>query len=310
MIKNYFFLFIFLLGTLTILAQEIRVFNWKDFDLKENVKSCLVTTNYGKEEYFFNRNGLLVKSITRYNDTDYDIIYYKFNGDELEEKRSESYRNDTFDPSTSIAHFYTTDSLPHKKITEKIISYDKEFLDQYVYEYDEKGDLVRITRNNNEGTDETYVEYKKYKGESTVTYLLNNVPIKSVRTSTQKAKDQSIQKVILAKEYIKGQGSKAFEEIFDHKGKLLACQEFDYNPIEKSFVPSVHTKYIYDKNNLLVEEIVKSQEGLQKKKYVYQFDKETGGNWVKKIIIPENSYTTRKITYFKEEPSVVENKQN
>ena len=287
-------------------AQEIRIFSLSDFDLKDSVKTCIVITKYGKEEYEFNKKGLLTKSVTRYNDNDYDITYYKYDSDELLEKRSETYRDDTFDPSTSIANFYEIDSLPKRKITEKIVSYEKEFLDQYEYEFNEKGDLVKMTRSNNDGTDITLVDYKKYKGESTIIYSMNTVPLKSVRTSSQKGKDGMIKKVVLTKEFLKGEENVAFEEVFGLGGKLLAQQEFEYNKKEKSFVPTVRTTFKYDANGMLIEEIAKTGDVIEKKEYIYQYDKEEGGNWVKQIITPDNTYKTRKITYYESEP-VAEN---
>lgn len=53
-------------------AQDIESFGRGDFDLRHNVERCLVSTPYGKEEYGFNEAGQLIKSITRYNETDYD----------------------------------------------------------------------------------------------------------------------------------------------------------------------------------------------------------------------------------------------
>lgn len=270
-----------------------------DFDLKDSVKTCLVSTKYGKEEYDFNRKGLLTKSVTRYNESDYDVVYYKYQDSLLLEKRSETYRDNKFDPSTSIAHFFELDTTENRKITEKIISYDKEFLDQYVYFYDDKGDLSKIVRTNNEGTDETLVEYKKFKGEYTITYLLNGVPLKSIRTSFQK-KNGANQKIVLTKEFLKGDATKAYEEVFGANEKLLAQQEFEFDMATKKFVPTVRTTFDYDENGMLIEEITRGETILDKKEYIYQYDQEEGGNWVKQIITPENSYITRKITYYKQ----------
>lgn len=302
MIKNYIgvlVLMIFVLP-LSLFGQEIRIFTLEDFDLKDSVKTCLVSTKYGKEEYDFNRKGLLTKSVTRYNEADYDVVYYKYRDSLLVEKRSETYRDNKFDPSTSIAHFFELDTTENKKITEKIISYDKEFLDQYVYTYDDKGDLTKMVRINNEGTDETLVEYKKYKGEYTITYLLNEVPLKSIRTSYQKKNGEN-QKIVLTKEFLKGEGNKAYEEVFNEKGLLLARQEFEYDAAAKKFVPTIRTSYAYDDKGMLVEEVTRGDNLLDKKEYIYQYDKEEGGNWVKQIITPENAYVTRKITYYKQE---------
>ena len=126
--KNTQFLtLIFLTIVCTIQGQEIQLFTLEDFDLRNEVKFCLVSTDYGKEEYDFNKKGFLTKSVTRYNDTDYDVVHYKYEEGDLIEKRSESYRDNAFDPSTSIAHFYEIDSTDNLKIQERIFSYDKEF---------------------------------------------------------------------------------------------------------------------------------------------------------------------------------------
>ncbi len=296
-------LFLLFSSALQGYAQEIELFTLKDFDLKHKVKSCLVSTSYGAEEYDFDKKGRLTKAITRFNDADYDLVSYKYKDGELLEKRSESYRDNTFDPSTSIAHFYEHDTVKPRKITEKIVSYENEFLEQYIYEYDENGDLVKITRLNDEGIDETLIEYKKYKGEYTVTYLVNNVPLKSVRTSTLKKKNGTVQDVVLVKEFFRGEESKAFEEVFDASGKLIAQQEFEYKKEEKTFVPTIRTTYTYDDNDMLVEEVAKGVNTTQKKTYIYQYDNKEKGNWVKQIVAPDNTYVTRKITYYKEEPA-------
>jgi YD repeat-containing protein len=296
----------FLFFTAIANAQEIQTFTLADFDLRHNVKYCLVSTDYGKEEYDFNKKGFLTKSVTRYNDKDYDVVYYQYKDGELAEKRSESYRNNTFDPSTSIAHFYQIDSTENLKIQERIFSYDKEFLDEYIYEYDDSGDLASIRRTNNDGTDITQVEHKKFNGEYTVTYLLNEIPVKSVRTSTLKFKNKPTQKIVLTKEFLKGQGNYAFEEVFDMDGKLMAQQEFEFNVQEEKFEPTIRTTYEYDDKGRLIAEIAKSGNGISEKEYLYQYDKEEDGNWIKQIVTPDNTYTTRKITYYKLEPKVAE----
>lgn len=287
-------------------GQEIQIFTLADFDLRNNVKFCLVSTDYGKEEYDFNKKGFLTKSVTRYNDSDYDIVFYKYKNGELAEKRSESYRDNSFDASTSIAHFYQIDSTDNLKIQERIFSYDKEFLDEYVYEYDASGDLSNIRRTNNDGTDITQVEHKKYKGEYTVTYSMNEVPLKSVRTSTLKPKNKPAQEVVLTKKFLNGQEHDAFEEVFDMEGKLLAQQEFRYNSANQKFEPTVRTSYEYDEKGMLVAEVSASDNQITKKEYIYQYDKQEGGNWIKQIVTPDNTYTTRKITYYPPETTAVE----
>jgi len=304
--RHFLFLSVFMAAFTIVRGQEIQIFTIEDFDLKGDVKVCLVSTDYGKEEYDFNKNGLLTKSVTRYNEADYDVVYYKYSKGELLEKRAESYRNNTFDPSTSIAHFYEIDSTDNLRIQERIFSYDKQFLDQYIYGYDEFGDLASIERTNNDGTDITQVEHKKFKGENTVTYLLNDVPLKSIRTSTLKPTNKPAQRVVLTKEYLNGEESSAFEEVFSMDDKLMAQQEFEYNSELKNFEPTTRTTYEYDEKGMLIAETAKRGAGIIKKEYIYQYDNSEVGNWIKQIVTPDNTYTTRKITYYPADTKVVE----
>ena len=211
----------------SLFSQELKIFGLEDFDLKGNVKTCLVITDYGKEEFDFNREGLLTKLVTRYNDSDYDIAYYKYQNGYLLEKRLENYRDGVFDKSTSIANSYSIDTLLTTKVTEKIISYNNEFLDQYYYAYDEQDRLVRIKRSNNDGLDETEITYKHLKGETTQTYILNGVILKSIRTSIKK-KEGKVQRTVLTKEFLEGEPLKAKEQIFGYKNELLTEVSYIY----------------------------------------------------------------------------------
>lgn len=313
MAKNYLLTLLLLIlpGVFPVLgiarAQEVRIFKVSDFDLKGKVKHCLVSTDYGKEEFEFNRNGLLTKSVTRYNEGDYDITIYTYEGEYLAERRDEVYRDGSFDKKTSIAHFYEVDTTSSLRIVEKIFSYNKEFLDQFEYEYDEDGKLKRILRSNNEGVDETTVEYSEYKGEKTVSYFLNEVLLSSVRESERKNKDGSTDKLILTKEFINGVPVKAKEEAFNPNGKLISETSFEYDPAEKSFIQKGHVVYLYEKDGRLkAVKTTNSRGNTHTKEYIFQFDGAAEPNWVKQIITPDNAYTTRRITYFKELPVQVE----
>lgn len=287
-------------------TQEPQIFTLKDFDLRGTVKTCLVITDYGKEEFEFNRDGLLTKNVTRYNDSDYDITYYKYLGGQLMEKRDEIYREGQFDKQTSIAHFYEVDTTATKKVTEKIISYDEDVLDVYEYSYNEDGNLIKIIRSNNEGLDETNIEYGSYKGETTITYLLNGLVLKSIRTSFKKNRKGVKNKIVLNKEFIEGIPNKAQEKIYDSEDKLTSLKEFNYDEIKKSFVTSKTINYTYDNTGLLLKEVEKIEKSVNTKDYIYQFDGEEEGNWVKKIITPKNLFTTRSITYYQDETFEVE----
>lgn len=280
-------------------AQKAKIFTTADFDLTGDVKTCFVTTDYGKEEFYFNKEGLLTKLITRYNDSDYDVTYYKFLNGEISQKRLENYRDGLFDKNTSIANIYTLDSIEGGiKITEKILSYNKEFLDQYEYIYNEDNQLTSIKRNNDAGIENTIIDYKKLDGEATTTYTLNEEIQKSVRESERKTKLNTVRKVKLTKEYLEGKPDKALEEVFSAEGKLLSVNKFVYDTVAKSFVSKELKTYKYNELGMLIALKTKRANSERLKNYIYQYDNGETGNWIKQIITPDNTYITRKITYY------------
>ncbi len=309
MVKNYSFVLLVFMAAIPMLSssQEIKIFTTSDFDLKGPVRSCLVSTNYGKEEYDFNKEGLLTKSVTRYSDGDYAVTYYKYKGGELIEKRLENYRDKVFDKATSIANFYSIDTTGNRKVTEKIVSYEKNFLDQYEYEYDTDGKLIKITRANSDGNDETLVEYSTFKDEHTISYIMNGVLQKSVRTSNRKGKGQSVEKVVLTKKFLNGEPNTAEEEIFNASDQLVSRTEFFFDLKAKQFSSESVTTFTYNAQDMLARTETKSGKVEEAKEYLYQFDNGDSGNWVKEIITPDNAYKTRKIAYHElPEPAVEE----
>ncbi|MCM4152525.1 hypothetical protein DHD05_13060 [Arenibacter sp. N53] len=299
----YFYIVLAFISPASLHAQEIKIFTVQDFDLNGPVKSCLVATDYGKEEYDFNEAGFLTKAVTRYSDTDYDITLYKLDGGELLEKRVENYRDGVFVKNTSIANIYELDTTEGKKITEKIISYNKEFLDQYEYVYGEDGKLSTIKRTNDSGIDETAVKYEFYKGEFTETYYLNDIIFKSIRTSKVKGKDNLVQKLILTKEFLDGQPQRALEQTYNSNNKLVSEKKFNYNLDQKTFIPTESANYGYNPQGMLTSLKTINGKSVNTQEYIYQYDSHESGNWIKQIITPDNTYKTRKIKYYPKETS-------
>ncbi|MEO9511584.1 MAG: hypothetical protein ABJN84_05085 [Flavobacteriaceae bacterium] len=295
-------LFLLLPFHLNLWSQEIQIFKVKDFDLKGNVKSCLVITSYGKEQFEFNQEGLLTKTITQYNDKDQDITYYKYEGGELREKRMESYKDNVLDAATSMANFYTIDTLERRKIYEKIISYDKEFLEQQEYIYDDNDRLIKIITSNEGGVDETTLDYATVKNEITTSYYINEILEKSIRVSEVNGK-AGPQKIVLTKEYIDGDPHMANEKVYDISQRLIAKQVFIYNMEKQEFDAEKKMLYSYDVDGMLEKVITTTKNSEAIKEYIFQFDDKEEKNWVKQIITPDNTYTTRKIVYY---PTVIE----
>lgn len=300
MIKHYAtLLFLSFFQVFGLRSQEVQIFKVEDFDLQGKVKSCLVITDYGRELFEFNKEGILTKTVTQYNDSDQDITYYKYKDGELLEKRMESYKNSVLDESTSMANFYTIDTVPQRKVVEKIISYDKQFLEQQEYRYDETGRLLKIISSNIDGVDETTFEHTSSKNETTVSTFTNGILEKSMRTSERKG-PKGTQKAVLTKEYIDGQPNRANEEVFDDKGRLITSEDFLYSVEDKEFV-SQKKKFYHYKEGILDRVVTKTVTTESVDNYIFQFDSHTPKNWVKQIVTPANTYTTRVIKYFPEE---------
>ncbi len=298
MVKNYLctligLLFFFNSG----LSQEFEYLMLDDFDLKGKVKSCTVITDYGKEVFDFDEIGRLVMSTTQYNEKDQDITVYKYVNDFLVERRMESYKNGQLDVATSMANFFEIDTAGTKTITEKIVSYDKQFYENQRYIFDEMDRLKAITISHLDAVDETSVEYDNYKNESTKTYFLNGVIQKSIRISTTKKGESEI-KTVLTKEFLDGEPNKAVEKTMDLKGRLLTSTFFSFDQKENQFAPSKNETYIYNQDGILSKTIVKRGNTVSEKGFIFQFDDNIDKNWVKKIVTPDNTYTTRKIEYY------------
>jgi hypothetical protein len=105
----------------------------------------------------------------------------------------------------------------------------------------------------------------------------------------------------LTKNFLEGEPQTALEEIFDSTGKLIAETKFVQDPKKKQFAPNEVISYEYDERGMLIKSRSKSGKVADVKEFIYQFDKGEEGNWIKEIITPENSYTTRKIKYYEAE---------
>ena len=286
------------------LCQETPLFKVSDFDLVGKIKSCLVSTDYGKEEYRFNQEGMLIESVTRFNDADYNVTLYELQNGELLEKRVEQYSNKVLDRATSIASFYTIDTTGNRKVTEKIVTYNKELLEQneYFFTADEK--LSKIIHTNNDGIDETSVIYYQEDDTSTAEYFLNNELQKSIQTTVAMQSDTIPITTITTKKFFEGKPNTAIEKIFNSDGKITTETHLTYNETLEKFVVSSTVVSIFEPLGVVGKTITDKEGSSDIKEYLYQFDPH--GNWVKQIVKPDNRYKTRKITYYEMPTSIKE----
>lgn len=283
-------------------SQEIITYDRSDFDLKGPVKSCFVFTKYGQEQYQFNKTGQLVEAATVFGENDSETTYYKYEKAKLVERRVENYVNGVLDKTTSMANFYSYDSIPQLKIKEKIIGYDRTFVAQFNYRYDSIGKLTRVVRTNTQGRFITLISHQwdSLRTKKSTAYWLDSVPLKQIDSIFLKAGGTLSQ--LKTKEFDNGIPNALELRVFNKKGLEIELHSTIYIEKDALLVPkkasSVRTKY--DSNNHPIEQIFERGVVRQTKKNLYQLDGSPFKNWIKKITTPDNTYTTRKIVYFEE----------
>lgn len=283
-------------------SQEIITYDRSDFDLKGPVKSCFVFTKYGQEQYQFNKTGQLVEVATVFWENDSETTYYKYEKAKLVERRVENYVNGVLDKTTSMANFYSYDSIPQLKIKEKIIGYDRTFVAQFNYRYDSIGQLTRVVRTNTQGRFITQISHQwdSLRTKKSTAYWLDSVPLKQIDSIFLKAGGTLSQ--LKTKEFDNGIPNALELRVFNKKGLEIELHSTIYIEKDALLVPkkasSVRTKY--DSNNHPIEQIFERGVVRQTKKNLYQLDGSPFKNWIKKITTPDNTYTTRKIVYFEE----------
>jgi len=96
-----------------------------------------------KGEYRLSERGILIKAVTRYSDTDYDITYYKLNGSALVEKTRWKNLSGGFClkilPLPISMKLDTIDGK--KKSLKKIVFLQQRIFDQYEYHDGDDGKL-------------------------------------------------------------------------------------------------------------------------------------------------------------------------
>lgn len=284
-------------------AQEPRIFSVSDFDLKGPVKSCVVVTSYGQEEFNFDRQGRLIKTKTVHSNSDYDITYYKYLGDALLERRDEVYRDNVFDRTSSMAHIYSLDTLGGKKLTESIISYARVNMEQFEYFYKDSVTIDRIVRTDNSGVDETLIERDTVGNLASVRHILNDKPIKlEFRSLAPDTGNASLKTTTMT--MYEGEAQHKFEIVKDSSG--LTVKEVEWSlplksnkdPLKIQFKNQTEKIHEYDDRGFLVKTITSRGKARSEQEYVHQLDGSEYENWVKQIITPQNIYTTRKIAYY------------
>ena len=73
------------------------------------------------------------------------------------------------------------------------------------------------------------------------------------------------------------------------------------DPFKTDFKERLEKQHEYDDNGLLLKTITTRGRAVSEQEYVHQLDGTEYQNWVKQVVTPQNTYITRKITYYPSE---------
>lgn len=304
-----FFLFLFFVNSCNLLnSQDLNLITLKDYNLKGKVQHCIVSADYGNEEFYFDRDGILTKSITRYGEEDYTITAYAIQDKTLIQKNIEVYNNGELDKSVSLAHAYEIRINSHGKIiTERIVNFKNEVFDTYKYVYDKDNRLIKITRNNDKGISETDIVYETDdKGKIVKEVHLAGVDtIKVIKKLTPKIDHHEGAYEKLETMYANNQPDMAHLRFIDSTGKVMfeeKLQAGNKNPYR--YYSNTKKTYVYNKNGDIIEER-EYRKGTLLKKFIYEYEYEDFGkdtskpvNWIRKTEKNSKNSITREIEYF------------
>jgi len=313
--KNYytpftrFFLFLFFVNQCNLLnSQELNLITLKDYNLKGKVQHCIVSADYGNEEFYFNQDRVLTKAITRYGEEDYSVTVYAIKDKTLIQKNIEVYNDGELDKSVSLAHAYEIRiNSQGKTITERIVNFKNELFDTYKYIYDKDNRLIKIIRNNDKGISETDIVYETGDKGKIVkeVHLAGADTLKVIKRLTPKIdhKEGAYEELIAI--YANNQPDMAHLRFIDSTGKVIfeeKLQAGNKNPYR--YYSKTKKKYVYNENGDVIEEREYQKKTLVKKS-IYEYEYEDFGkdtskpvNWIRKTEKNSKNSITREIEYF------------
>jgi hypothetical protein len=289
---------VFLCG-LQLRGQQPEIFTRRDFQLNGPVKRLVVRANYGQEEFNFDSGGRLLKSLTRYSEIDFEVTHYIFNGDFLKERRDEVYRNGQCDRQGSIARMYHQDSVSNR-ILETLSSYDGSITEQISLQYDTLNRLTRVKRNYEAGIDITDIAYTVVEKTEIQHFSLNGAVYKTIRhiPADSIASGYHLERT----ENFQGNVPQtALEILKDSLNRILSEKHFTYNPESATWQLQRSTLFTYNSDGLPESQTHFSALGKVEPpvvNYIYQMDGSETPNWVRQVIVPQNSITAREVVYF------------
>lgn len=284
-------------------GQDLTIKIRSDFGLSGPVKKCSVLTSYGKEIYEFNRSGWLVKLTSYFDEHDYNVVQYQYSKMGLQEQRMEYYEGGVLNKSVSTANFYEMDSIGKHILSEKIVDYKGHFIEKIRYEYDSIHRLKSFNKESLKGRFTTLVSYEKDSLGSVYSrlYFLDRMLQKRIDSIPVKVAASKTSYINKTTEYVDAIPSKEVSLEFTTAGTLIKRSISYFNEETQQWILDTQNEYEYDsKGKLLTQKTVEGK-SVYTQKFTYQSDGTPFSNWVKQIILPDLTYTTRIIEYFEEE---------
>lgn len=303
---SLFLIFVYSFNLLN--SQELNLITLKDYNLNGKVQHCIVSADYGNEEFYFNTDGILNKTITRYGKEDYTITVYAIKDNALIQKNIEVYNDGKLDKSVSLAHAYEIRiNSQGKNITERIVNFKNELFDTYKYMYDKDSRLIKITRNNDKGISETDIVYETDDKGKIIkeVHLAGADTVKVIRKLTPKINHKEGAYEELKTIYTNNQPDMANLKFIDSTGRVKfeeKLQAGSKNPYR--YYSKTKKIYVYNENGDVIEEREYQKKTLVKKS-IYEYEYEDFGkdtskpvNWIRKTEKNTKNSITRRIEYF------------
>lgn len=271
-----------------------------DYGLNGPVKKCTVLTSYGKELYSFTRDGKLEQLISFYDENNYQQISYTFKDSLLVERRIELYEAGQLDGEASVINIYEYDSSAILK-REVIVDYKGRSQEESNYSYDTLHRLKEIKKLTKNGQLTTQMSrLKDSLGHYITTVLIDSV-IKQ-QTDSIPALSMMSDSLINVRNvfFLDGIKDRAETVKYDQRSNVIYLKNEFYLMDSNQWYVEKEEQFEYNEKNQMIKKITKEGTTTFTQNIVYQTDGTQYQNWVKQIVMPNMSYTTRIIEYFDE----------
>ncbi len=271
-----------------------------DYGLNGPVKKCTVLTSYGKELFSFTRDGKLEQLISFYDENNYQQISYTFKDSLLVERRIELYEAGQLDGEASVINIYEYDSTAILK-REVIVDYKGRSQEESNYSYDTLHRLKEIKKLTKNGQLTTQMSrLKDSLGHYITTVLIDSV-IKQ-QTDSIPALSMMSDSLINVRNvfFLDGIKDRAETVKYDQRSNVIYLKNEFYLMDSNQWYVEKEEQFEYNEKNQMIKKITKEGTTTFTQNIVYQTDGTQYQNWVKQIVMPNMSYTTRIIEYFDE----------